>query len=98
MFVVQNARSKVSFEQWISKAKYADWSCPDDIKRTFGSADLLGNGTSRVVFDVGGNSFRIICKYVFGATQVHLFVCWIGTHANYTKLCKIGEQYTINQY
>ncbi len=40
----------------------------------------------------------MICKYAFGEKQVHLFVLWIGTHAEYDKLCKKGEQYTINIY
>lgn len=38
----------------------------------------------------------MICKYVFGAKQVHLFVCWISTHAEYDFICSDGRQYTIN--
>jgi hypothetical protein len=38
----------------------------------------------------------LICKYVFGAKQVHLFVCWIGTHAEYDFICSTGRQYSIN--
>ena len=30
--------------------------------------------------------------------QVHLFICWIGTHAEYDKLCNAGEQYSVNDY
>jgi mRNA interferase HigB len=33
---------------------------------------------------------------VFGSKQVHLFVCWIGTHAEYDFICSTGRQYTIN--
>jgi len=40
----------------------------------------------------------MICKYHFGETKVHLFVKWIGTHANYTKLCNDGKQYEIDEY
>lgn len=40
----------------------------------------------------------MICKYVFGENQVHLFVCWIGTHTDYDRLCKKEEQYTINLF
>ncbi len=64
----------------------------------FVAANLLGNGSHRVVFDIGGNHYRIICKYAFGKKQVHLFVCWIGTHADYDKLYKNNEQYTVNRY
>jgi mRNA interferase HigB len=65
---------------------------------TFGSADLLGNRSSRVVFDIAGNTYRMICKYAFSVKQVHLFVCWIGTHADYDKLCMLNEQYTVSDY
>ena len=97
-YVVSNARSKPSFAIWLTSIKYADWNAPSDIKQTFGAADLLGNGSSRVVFDIGGNNYRMICKYVFGDKQVHLFICWIGIHAEYDKLCDKNEQYTITNY
>lgn len=97
-FAQVNVQSKRSLQEWLGKVKYADWSMPADMLETYGSADLLGNGSNRVVFDVGGNNYRMICKYVFGEKQVHLFVCWIGTHAAYDRLCRKGEQYTINVY
>jgi mRNA interferase HigB len=97
-FAKQNARSKTSFEEWLSKLKYADWEKPMDMSATFGSADLLGKNSNRVVFDIAGNSYRMICKYAFGDKQVHLFVCWIGTHAAYNKVCKVNQQYTVSEY
>lgn len=65
---------------------------------SFATADNIGNGTNRIVFNIGGNNYRLICKYVFGDKQVHLFVCWIGTHAAYTELCKQNKQYFILNY
>ena len=96
-YATSHARSR-SFALWLTAVKYADWNTPADIQRTFGSADLLGNGSSRVVFNIGGNHYRLIGRYVFGERQVHLFVCWVGTHAEYDKLCAKGEQYTVNLY
>lgn len=89
---------KFPFVAWLSKVTFADWEPSSDIKKTFGSADLLEKGSERVVFDLGGNNYRMIDKYVFCQKQVHLFVCWIGTHAVYDKLCKENKQYTINIY
>src|ERR1700712_5003690 len=86
-YTARNARSGTSFEDWLEKFKHADWEKPLDIKQTFGAADLLGQHCSRVVFDIGGNTYRMICKYAFGEKQVHLFICWIGTHAKYDELC-----------
>ncbi|HXB12783.1 MAG TPA: type II toxin-antitoxin system HigB family toxin [Bacteroidia bacterium] len=97
-YIADNAQSLIPFEDWLSKLKLADWEISDDIKQTYGTADPLGNGTNRVVFNIGGNNYRMICKYAFGKTQVHLFIKWIGTHAEYDKLCEAGEQYTINLY
>jgi mRNA interferase HigB len=97
-FAKQNAQSRIGFEEWHIKLTYADWKVPSDMQATFPSTDLLGNGVSRAVFNIGGNKYRMIGKYAFGDKQVHLFVCWIGTHAQYNKLCYGGHQYNINDY
>jgi len=93
-----NARSRCSFEEFLAKLKFADWEKPEDIKETFSRTDILGKGSSRIVFNLGGNNYRMICKYAFGDKQVHLFVCWIGTHVEYTQLCNNEHQYTVNLY
>jgi len=97
-FALQYPGSKMPLGDWTEKLKFADWKQPGHIKYTFNTADLLGKSSNRVVFDIGGNNYRMICKYVFGTVQVHLFICWIGTHAAYDKICKQGLQYTINLY
>ena len=97
-YCLSHARSKVSFGHWLEILKGVDWSRPGDIKKTFASSDLLGKSSDRVVFDIGGNNYRMICKYAFGKKLVHLFVCWIGAHAEYDKLCDKNEQYTVNNY
>lgn len=97
-FAVQNARSRSSFKIWLTLLKHADWKHPGDIIETFGQADLLGVGSNRVVFNIAGNNYRMICKYHFGSTRVHLYIKWIGTHAGYTELCNNNEQYTVNIY
>jgi mRNA interferase HigB len=55
-FVKANVQSRSPFEVWLEKIKYAAWKHPADIQATFGSADLLGNSSNRVVFDIGGNN------------------------------------------
>jgi len=103
-----HAGSKAGFGEWLAKMKRADWNTAADIQATFGSADLLGQGSERVVFDIGGNSFRMICRYKFSKTMIHTSIKWIGTHAEYDKLCGTDkkkkkrsqdpDQYTINLY
>ncbi len=97
-YILKNARSRASFEIWLSIIKRVDWKEPNEIIKTFNSADILGKGSARVVFNIGGNNYRLICKYHFGNTKVHLFIKWIGTHAEYTKLCNEGKQYDIDVY
>ena len=97
-YAALHARSRSSFGIWLGVIRIADWSGPADIKRTFSTADLLGKSSNRVVFDIGGNNYIMICKYYFGENEVHLFVCWMGTHAEYGLLCVRKEQYTINKF
>ncbi len=97
-FVSGHASGKSSFEDWMFKIKNANWNEPNDLKKTFNSVDLLGRGSNRAVFNVGGNNYRLIGKYGFGGRQVHLFICWIGTHQEYDELCKLNLQYSVNRY
>lgn len=97
-YCIHHSAGLVSFQKWLIKLKSANWQQPGDIKSTYNSADIIGRGSNRVIFDIEGNNHRMICKYVFGLKEVHLFICWIGTHAEYNKLCNENLQYTINIY
>jgi mRNA interferase HigB len=97
-FVHKNPGSRSSFKHWLNALKGSDWTTPGDIVEVFGSADLLGNGSDRVVFDIAGNKYRMICKYRFGRNRVRLYVKWIGTHAEYSKLCADRKQFIIRNY
>ena len=97
-FVNKHAKARTSFRKWMATLKWADWNEPGDIIATFNSSDILGRSSNRVVFNIGGNNYRMICKYYFGAKKVHLIVKWIGTHADYSELCSTGKQYVIDNY
>lgn len=94
-FADNHANGKKLLTAWLTAIKNADWEEPIDITKTV-KGNLLGNGSNRVVFDVGGNSsnaFRIICSYKFGnyykksgIYKMHLYVNWIGTHEKYNSL------------
>ncbi len=53
-FARQNAQSRTSFNDFLTKLKYADWRTPADMQVTFPSTDILGNSSHRAVFDIGG--------------------------------------------
>ncbi|HUC80957.1 MAG TPA: type II toxin-antitoxin system HigB family toxin [Flavisolibacter sp.] len=107
-YCAKHPASKAGFEEWLAKVKLADWKVAEHIQATFGSADLLGGGSERVVFNIGGNSYRMICRYKFARTMVHLSIKFIGTHAEYNKLCGTDknkkkrpqdpDQFTVNLY
>lgn len=99
-FAQNHSSSERSFEAWITKVQNADWDHPGEMRQTFATVDLLGGGSNRAIFDVGGNDFRIICSYYFNEeiNTATLFVKWIGTHAEYDKLCDAGRQYTVEMF
>jgi mRNA interferase HigB len=97
-YILNHPESKRVFFSWLSTIKYSNWNKPEEIKHTFASADLLCNGSNRVIFNIGGNNHRMICKYFFGGKKNHLFVCWIGSHSEYIEICDQRKQFTINQF
>jgi mRNA interferase HigB len=68
---------------WLAVATKADWATPVEIKRQFGSTvDFVGD--NRVIFDLGGNKFRLIVHLSF--TFGRVLVKFIGTHAEYDRI------------
>jgi mRNA interferase HigB len=68
---------------WYAVVANARWRGPNDIKRQFGSTvDFVGD--SRVIFDLGGNKYRLIVhvSYAFG----RVLIKFIGTHAKYDRI------------
>jgi len=94
-YAAAHANAKKHFLGFLTAIRGADWAEPSDIIVTV-NGNLLGNGSNRVVFDLGGdgnNSFRVICDYLFncrqnkqGKLRVNLYVAWIGTHEEYNRL------------
>lgn len=90
-YKIHHARSKSSMDIFLQILKVADWNIPADLNSTFGKrADIICKG-KRVVFDIGGGAFRIICGLEFRKRSVFLYVKFIGTHAEYDRLCKPGR-------
>jgi mRNA interferase HigB len=67
---------------WYADARTADWASPDMIKRRHASASVLpGN---RVVFDIGGNKFRLVVHVNYHYRVV--YIRFVGTHADYDRI------------
>jgi len=81
-FYEKHATAKGPLEAWFHEAEAANWRGPQDIKKHYQSADILpGN---RIVFDIKGNTFRLIVKIHYNRSIV--FIRFVGTHAQYDKI------------
>lgn len=69
-------------KSWYDETKRADWKSFHDIKRLYPSASIVGN--DRVVFNIKGNSYRLIVLVRFRGKK--LFIRFVGTHKEYDKI------------
>lgn len=74
--------SKTALQEWVSVVKKSKWTCFADIRRTFSTADSVGN--QHYVFNIRGNNYRLIVVIKF--TIGFVYVRFIGTHAEYDKI------------
>lgn len=74
----QNAEGPL--RAWHKAVEGAQWETPADVRKFANSADFVAN--DRVIFDIGGNKYRLIA-HVRYAPFYTVFVCFVGTHAEY---------------
>jgi mRNA interferase HigB len=110
LYTLKNPNSSSALNAWASIVESKDWRSPLDIVETFGSkaVDILGKKDNkattvppeRAVIDIKGNHIRVIVKYQFhpNLKTSCLYVKWIGTHAEYDKLCAKNLQYDVEQF
>jgi mRNA interferase HigB len=67
---------------WVQQVKAADWANPAELKRELRSASILRDG--RVVFNVGGNKYRIVVWINYPYRVV--YIRFVGTHAQYDAI------------
>jgi mRNA interferase HigB len=73
--------ARTQIRAWLTEVEEADWNSPQDIKRRFPSASLIG--TDRVVFNIKENSYRLDVKVNYKNKVVLIKRC--GTHAEYDR-------------
>lgn len=74
--------AKKPLEAWYHEAKHAKWHSWTDIKEKYANASILKD--NRVVFNIGGNKYRLVVKVNFPAQIV--YIRFIGTHKEYDKI------------
>jgi mRNA interferase HigB len=75
--------SETPLKTWADVVRKARWASHNDVKAAFGAKVDLAHG--RYVFNISGNKYRLICRIDFMKHGV--LTRWIGTHAEYDKLC-----------
>jgi len=74
--------SEQPLRAWFAEAKRALWRTPADIKAAHRNASFIGS--DRVVFNVGGNKYRLVVAVKYSAQLV--FIRFVGTHADYDDI------------
>jgi len=62
--------------------KKAKWSSPEDVKRHFRNASIIGG--NRVVFNIAGNKYRLVVKFNYPYRLG--YIRFIGTHGQYDQI------------
>ncbi|GAB3646002.1 type II toxin-antitoxin system HigB family toxin [Echinicola sediminis] len=78
-----DAENALSF--WYHTVSSKEWDNFNELKLDFGTADYVGN--HRFVFNIKGNTYRLVCIISFKAKKV--YIRFIGTHAEYDKITDI---------
>ncbi len=73
---------KSALDSWFHEALRAEWRTPADVVRAYANASIVG--PDRVVFNIKGNSYRLVVAINYSHQIV--FIKWIGSHANYDKI------------
>lgn len=74
-----NEKSQPYLNEWYHFCLKQEWSTPQDIKDILRNVSFVRN--DRVVFNVKGNHYRIICAVDY-PRQV-MFIKFVGTHQEY---------------
>ena len=77
-----HADAEQYLKTWYDTTKTAEWFSPNDVKMTYANASILKD--SRVVFNIKGNSYRLVVK--FNYEKQWAFIRFIGTHSGYDKI------------
>src|SRR4051812_6816677 len=75
-FAKKHSNARRPLANWIEVTKLAFWNSFAEVRETFRSADYVNN---QVVFDIGGNNYRLISSIDYVAQRV--YVLEMMTHA-----------------
>ena len=83
-----------SLKSWYKDLLKSDFENFNELKNVYGNASIIAN--NRIVFNIKGNSFRLIVSVNFAAQA--LYVIWFGTHAMYDNIDAANVKHVKNPY
>jgi len=81
-FWIKYPDSEQYLKTWFDTALNANWKNPNEVKLAYASTSILKD--SRIVFNIKGNTYRLIAKFNF--EKQWIFIKFIGTHKEYDKI------------
>lgn len=82
-FWEREPRAEAPLRTWYAIASRSNWRGPADIKDQFGGTiDFVGD--NRVVFDIGGNKYRLIVHFAYAYRRA--LIKFVGTHKEYDQI------------
>jgi mRNA interferase HigB len=81
-FWKKHADAECPLRAWFAEASRSAWRSMADIKKDYATASIIDS--ERVVFNVGGNKFRLVTKIWFSGKTVR--IKFIGTHESYNRI------------
>ncbi|MFZ6765017.1 type II toxin-antitoxin system HigB family toxin [Pseudoroseomonas sp. WGS1072] len=81
-FWERHPQAETPLRVWFALVSKAEWKTPAEVKAMFNSADFVAD--NRVIFDIGGNKFRLICRVSYGYQRV--LIKFVGTHKEYDAI------------
>ena len=80
VFYEDHPDAESALKVWHKEASRANWTTPNEVRASFASASFVGR---QVVFNIGGNKYRLIVDIVYDRGMVYIHE--ILTHAEYDR-------------
>ncbi len=81
-FWTRHPRAMGPLSAWYDIARATEWRTPQEVRDDFNTVDFVGD--NRVIFDIGGNNYRLVVRISYPFKQV--LVKFVGTRAEYDRI------------
>ena len=89
LFWEAHPQAETPLRTWYAMVSKVAWTGPAAIKGQFGNTvDFVAD--NRVIFDIGGNKFRLVVFVAYRARRV--LIKFVGTHAEYDKIDPVTHE------